>query len=126
MQCLFAPDPFALFGPALFVPGATSEPDMLRKTLTLAMSALLPGAFASNVSPTELTTISVSLIVQESCMIQSAVEPSPVVRPSVSCLHGQPYDIALVTVDPAQQPAALYSSASAGGPAAPTVWMVGF
>ncbi|MGV7241146.1 hypothetical protein, partial [Caballeronia sp. M23-90] len=62
---------------------------MLRKTLTLAMSALLPGAFASNVSPTELTTISVSLIVQESCMIQSAVEPSPVVRPSVSCLHGQ-------------------------------------
>ena len=90
------------------------------------MGTLFMGAFASNVSPTELTTISVSLVVQESCLIQSAVEPAPVLRPNVSCLHGQPYDIALVTVDPAQRPAALYSSAGAGNPSAPTVWMVGF
>jgi hypothetical protein len=99
---------------------------MLRKPLTLAMGTLLMSASASNVSPTELTTISVSLVVQESCVIQSAIEPAPVLRPSVSCLHGQPYDIALVTVDPAQKPAALYSSAGAGNPSAPTVWMVGF
>jgi len=103
-----------------------TEPDMLRKTLTLAMGALLMGAFALNAVPAELTTISVSLVVQESCVIQSAMEPAPILRPSVSCLHGQPYDIALVTVDPAQKPVALYSSAGTSNPSTPSVWMVGF
>ncbi|WP_156529147.1 hypothetical protein [Caballeronia udeis] len=90
----------------------------------LTLAAMTLGVFASDVSPTELATLSVSLVVQESCVIQSATEPAVVAKPSVSCLHGQPYDIALVALDPAQPVSTVqYASRGAGQS---TVWMVGF
>jgi hypothetical protein len=97
---------------------------MLQKNKPLTLVAILLGAFASDVSPTELATLSVSLVVQESCVIQSAAEPSAVAKPNVSCLHGQPYDIALVAVDPTQTPSTVQYARR--GTAQSTVWMVGF
>jgi hypothetical protein len=97
---------------------------MLRKNKSRTFAAILLGACASDVSPTELTTLSVSLVVQESCVIQSAAEPSVIAKPSVSCLHGQPYDIALVALEPAQAPSTVqYANRAA---AQSTVWMGGF
>ena len=97
---------------------------MLQKNKTLTLAAIMLGVCSSNVSPTELATLSVSLVVQESCVIQSTVEPAVVVKPSVSCLHGQPYDIALTALDPVQPvPAVQY--ANSGGMQS-TVWMVAF
>ena len=97
---------------------------MLPKNKPLTLAAILLGAFASDVSPTELATLSVSLVVQESCVIQSAAEPSAVAKPNVSCLHGQPYDIALVALDPTQAPSTVQYANR--GAAQSTVWMVGF
>jgi hypothetical protein len=97
---------------------------MLRKNKTLTLATIVLGACASDVSPTELATLSVSLVVQESCVIQSAAEPAVVAKPSVTCLHGQPYDIALVALDPAQ-PVSTVQYASRDAKQS-TVWMVGF
>ncbi|MFT4434358.1 hypothetical protein ACMX25_13315 [Caballeronia sp. 15715] len=97
---------------------------MLRKNRTLTLAAIVLGVFASDVSPTELATLSVSLVVQESCMIQSAPDLADVSKPSVSCLHGQPYDIALTTLDPSLPASALHYTVRNGKQSA--VWMVGF
>ncbi|WP_158938012.1 hypothetical protein [Burkholderia sp. S171] len=97
---------------------------MLRKNTTLTLAAIMLGVLASNVSSTELATLSVSLVVQESCVIQSAAEPAVVAKPSVSCLHGQPYDIALAALDPAQ-PVSTVQYAERSGKQS-TVWTVGF
>ena len=79
---------------------------------------------ASNVSPTELTTLSVSLLVQESCVIESGAEAAVVAKPSVSCPHGQPYDVTFVTLDPVQ-PASTEQHATRSGKQS-KVWMVDF
>ncbi|MDB5833393.1 MAG: hypothetical protein JWR14_3223 [Caballeronia sp.] len=97
---------------------------MLRKNKTLTLAAIVLGACASDVSPTELATLSVNLIVQESCVIQSAADLAVAVKPSVSCLHGQPYDIALTALDPAL-PVSTVQYADRSGKQS-TVWMVGF
>jgi hypothetical protein len=75
---------------------------MWQKNKIFALTAIMLGVFASDVSPTELTTLSVSLLVQESCEIESGAKAAVVAKPSVSCLHGQPYDITFVTLDPVQ------------------------
>ena len=75
---------------------------MRQNNKILALAAIMLAVCASDVSPTELTTLSVSLVVQESCLIQSGTEAAVVAKPSVSCLHGQPYDITFVTLDPVQ------------------------
>ena len=97
---------------------------MLQKNKTLTLAAIMLGLCAPDVSPTELATLSVSLVVQESCVIQSAAEPVVAAKPSVSCLHGQPYDIALAALDPAQ-PVSAVQYADRGGKQS-TVWMVAF
>ena len=104
--------------------GTTIPFHMLRKNKTLTLAAMTLGVFASDVSPTELATLSVSPVVQESCVIQSAAEPAVVAKPNVSCLHGQPYDIALVALDPAL-PVSTVQYASRDTRQS-TVWMVGF
>jgi len=97
---------------------------MLRKNKTLTLAAIVLGACASDVSPTELATLSVSLVVQESCVIQSAADLAVTVKPSVSCLHGQPYDIALAALDPALPASPMHYAVRSGKQSA--VWTVGF
>ena len=57
-------------------------------------------------------------------MVAPPAEPSAVAKPNVSCLHGQPYDIALVALDPTQAPSTVQYANR--GAAQSTVWMVGF
>jgi len=97
---------------------------MWQKNKIFALTAIMLGVFASDVSPTELTTLSVSLLVQESCAIESGTEAAVVAKPSVSCLHGQPYDITFVTLDPVQ-PASTEQSATRVSKQS-KVWMVDF
>jgi hypothetical protein len=97
---------------------------MRQKNKIFALAAIILAVCASDVSPTELTTLSVSLLVQESCVIQSGTEAAVVAKPSVSCLHGQPYDIAFVTIDPAQ-PVSTVQYVDRGSKQS-KVWMVDF
>lgn len=75
---------------------------MLHNVQTLGIAVLLLGASTSHGSPTQLAPIEVSLVIQESCVIQSAAQSASAVTTSVSCLHGTPYSVALAPHDPAQ------------------------
>ncbi|WP_345813417.1 hypothetical protein AAGS40_04275 [Paraburkholderia sp. PREW-6R] len=89
---------------------------------------------ALQAAPTELASIAVSLVVQESCMVQSADAVISVAnQPVVSCLHGAPFQISQGGFDPAAptpeparagttQPVAFVASRDAQQ----TVWMVNF
>lgn len=100
---------------------------MRQKNYTLALAAIMLAVCASDVSPTELTTLSVSLVVQESCLIQSGTEAVVVAKPSVSCLHGHPYDITFVTLDPVKpvQPVSTVQYVDRSSKQS-KVWMVDF
>ena len=89
-----------------------------------ALTAIMLGVFASDVSPTELTTLSVSLVVRGSCVIQSDAEAAVVAKPSVSCPHAQPYDITFVTLDPVQPTSTVESTTRVSKQS--KAWMVDF
>ena len=89
-----------------------------------ALTAIMLGVFASDVSPTELTTLSVSLVVRGSCVIQSGAEAAVVAKPSVSCPHGQPYDITFITLDPVQPTSAVEPATRVSRQS--KAWMVDF
>ncbi|OTP76213.1 hypothetical protein [Caballeronia sordidicola] len=63
--------------------------------------------------------MSVSLVIQESCVIHSAADSLP----TVACLHGEPYGVAVVLPDPPQNLSkALFTAPGTRQP----VWMVSF
>ncbi len=75
---------------------------MLRNVKTFAIAVFLLGASTSHGSPTPLAPIQVSLVIQESCVIQSAADPASATAPGVSCLHDTPYSVALAPREPTQ------------------------
>ena len=67
--------------------------------------------------------MSVSLVIQESCVIQSGADPSSFAAPRVACLHGEPYRVAVVPLEPAQTLSTMqFTAADTRQP----VWMVSF
>lgn len=87
---------------------------------------------ASGAAQPELASISVSLIVQESCLVQSADGMITTTnQPVVSCLHGAPFQISQAGFDPlvsgdtgsAQSQPVAYA---ATGDSQQTVWTVNF
>ncbi|MFM0738884.1 hypothetical protein PQQ51_16715 [Paraburkholderia xenovorans] len=63
--------------------------------------AVLFASSGSQAKPTELASISVSLTVQETCIIQSTEAAITVAnQPAVSCLHGAPFQISQAGLDP--------------------------
>jgi len=67
--------------------------------------------------------LSVSLVIQESCLIHSVADPSSIPPPRVACLHGEPYGVAVVPHDPPQNLSkALFTAPGTRQP----VWMVSF
>jgi hypothetical protein len=96
---------------------------MLHKATSFrAAMLLLLGAFSSHASPTECTSMSVRLLIQESCVIHAS-DPSPIPQPSVHCLHDEPYGMVLVPPDPTQ---AISPSPGAGREGQHSIWMVTF
>jgi hypothetical protein len=96
---------------------------MLRTITSFGGAALLLlGAFSPRVSSAELASLSVSVVVQEICLIRADVA-SPIAEPGVSCLHGEPYSVTLVPLDPTQTP---YSMRVVARGAPHAVWMVSF
>jgi hypothetical protein len=70
------------------------------KTFT-ALAAILLATLAQPAIPFELASMPVSLIVQETCSIESADLIAPIVKPAVTCLHNAPFDITQAPLDPA-------------------------
>jgi hypothetical protein len=97
---------------------------MLRKTTSISVAALvLLEASSSGVSSAEQAPISVSLVIQQSCVIHSGADPSPSAEPSVACLHGEPYRVAVVPLEPTQ---ALSTTQFRAPGTQHAVWMVSF
>ncbi|MCP3707179.1 hypothetical protein M3I54_09330 [Paraburkholderia sp. CNPSo 3274] len=96
---------------------------MLRNIKTFAIAVCLLGASTSHGSPTPLAPIQVSLVIQESCVIQSAADAVPTTMPGVSCLHGTPYSVALAPREPTQL---LSTLQLADRTTQRAVWMVAF
>lgn len=71
----------------------------------------------------EQARISVSLVIQQSCVIHSGADPSSSAGPSVACLHGEPYRVTVVPLEPAQPLSTMQFTAP--GTRQP-VWMVSF
>ena len=67
--------------------------------------------------------MSVSLVIRQSCVIQSGADPSSFAAPRVACLHGEPYRVAVVPLEPAQTLSTMQFTAP--GTRQP-VWMVSF
>ncbi|CAE6842072.1 hypothetical protein [Paraburkholderia haematera] len=96
---------------------------MLDKTTSFrAAMFLLLGAFSSHVSPTGRTSMSVRLVIQESCVIHAS-DPSPIPQPSVHCRHNEPYGTVLVPLDPTQ---AISPAPGAVRDGKHMIWMVTF
>ncbi|WP_186310672.1 hypothetical protein [Paraburkholderia sp. BCC1886] len=55
---------------------------------------------ASDAAPTELASIAVSLVVQETCSVQSADLVSVADQPAVTCLHSAPFQVNQLGFDP--------------------------
>lgn len=96
---------------------------MSRKTTPFSTAMLLLlAAFSPHASPTGRTSMSVHLVIQESCVIHASDSP-PIPQPSVHCLHNEAYDIVLAPSDPtqaiSQPPAAMHDGLHG-------IWMVTF
>jgi hypothetical protein len=86
--------------------------------------ALLCGAPPARAQSTELASIAVSLVIPQVCVIESGPGLAErVSRPTVICLHNDPYGIAQTALDPTTPPSTL-QLASPGTRDA--VWTVGF
>ncbi|WGS50934.1 hypothetical protein LFL96_05360 [Paraburkholderia sp. D15] len=89
---------------------------MISRTLAVLSAAVLlalPATSTLRAAPAELAAIAVSLTVQETCLVQSAdAAISQANQPVVSCLHGAPFEITQVGLDPATSGAGANSNAS--------------
>lgn len=78
---------------------ATSVAVLLAALLTALLAVAT--APASQAAPLDLASIPVSLIVRESCVVQSAdAAISAVNQPVVSCIHDAPFQITQAGFDP--------------------------
>jgi len=66
--------------------------------------------------------MAVSLVVPQSCLIQSG-NAAAAVKPVVTCLHGEPYGVLQTPADPTDAPSTLQLATPNGR--AP-IWTVGF
>jgi len=97
---------------------------MLRKTTSFSVAALvLLEASSAGVLSAEQAPISVSLVIQQSCVIHSGADPSSSAEPSVACLHGEPYRVAVVPLEPTQ---ALSTTQFTAPGTRQSIWMVSF
>jgi hypothetical protein len=99
------------------------------KAYTALAAALLLAAPIKSATSFELTSMPVSLIVQETCSIQSADLIAPIVKPAVTCVHNAPFDISQVPLDPTARRGTTDASPVqlvAFHDAQQTVWMVNF
>jgi hypothetical protein len=71
---------------------------------------------------TEYASMAVSLVVPQSCMIQSG-NGAALPKPVVTCLHGEPYGILQTPADPTEAPSTLQLATPNGRT---PVWTVGF
>ncbi|GAB2916972.1 hypothetical protein GCM10027093_64420 [Paraburkholderia jirisanensis] len=71
---------------------------------------------------TDYASMAVSLVVPQSCMIQSD-NGVALLKPVVTCLHGEPYGIAQTPADPTEAPSTMQLATPNGRGA---VWTVGF
>jgi hypothetical protein len=98
---------------------------MLRKPTSSSVAAFLlleASSSSAGVLSVEHASMSVSLVIQESCVIQSGADPSSI-APRVACLHGEPYRVAVVPLEPAQTLSTMqFTAADTRQP----VWMVSF
>ncbi|MGF6774702.1 hypothetical protein P3T18_007222 [Paraburkholderia sp. GAS199] len=88
----------------------------MRLTFATVVAILLAASPASvlQAKPTELASIAVSLVVQETCVIQSTEAAITVAnQPAVDCLHGAPFQITQAGFDPVAPIAPLEKSAGA-------------
>jgi hypothetical protein len=83
----------------------------------LCAAAALPSGARS----AEYASMAVSLVVPQSCLIQSG--SAAAVKPVVTCLHGEPYGVLQTPADPTEAPSALQLATPSGR--AP-IWTVGF
>jgi len=99
---------------------------MLRKPAFSSAAVLLlleASSSSAGVLSVERASMSVSLVIRQSCVIQSGADPSSIAAPRVACLHGEPYRIAVVRPEPAQTLST--TQFTAPGTRQP-VWMVSF
>jgi hypothetical protein len=82
---------------------AAKVPHMLRNFKTFGAAVLFLGVTGLRGSAAELAPIQVSLVIQESCMIQSLADYAANASPRVSCLHDTPYSVALAPRDPTRR-----------------------
>jgi hypothetical protein len=69
---------------------------------SVAFLVAVSTAPVSRAAPLDLASIPVSLVVQESCVVQSAdAAISAVNQPVVSCIHDAPFEITQAGFDPA-------------------------
>lgn len=71
-----------------------------RAAALAATLTILASPSASRAAPTELASIAVSLVVQETCSVQSADLVSATDQPAVSCLHSAPFQVDQLGFDP--------------------------
>lgn len=97
---------------------------MLRKTTFARVAALaLLQASSAGVSSAEQAQIAVSLVILQSCVIHSGADPASSAEPSVVCLHGEPYRVAIIPLEPIPALSTMQFTAL-GTPQ--HVWMVSF
>ncbi|MFL9868359.1 hypothetical protein PQR67_29620 [Paraburkholderia fungorum] len=105
---------------------------MMPRNIAAMSVAILLAAPASNAWPAGLASIPVSLTVQETCVIRSVDAAITVAnQPAVACLHGAPFQISQVALDPGApggtgpdqaQPAEFVATHDVQR----TVWMINF
>jgi hypothetical protein len=100
---------------------------MRRSVVTAVLTAcvVLPlAASPLRASSAELASIAVSLVIPQTCVITSALGlAQAAARPTVICIHNEPYGVAQMPLDPTDTPATLQLAAP--GTRA-SVWTVGF
>jgi hypothetical protein len=99
---------------------------MLRKPTSSSIAAflLLQASWSpAGVLSVDRTSMSVSLVIQKSCVIHSVADPSSVATPRVTCEHGEPYSVAFVPLEPTQPLSTMQFTAPG---TRQLVWMVSF
>lgn len=99
------------------------------KAFSALAATLLLSASIKPATSFELASMPVSLVVQETCSIQTADLIAPIAKPAVTCLHNAPFDISQVPLDPVTRKETVTTppvQLAAAHDAQQTVWMVNF
>jgi hypothetical protein len=88
-----------------------------------ALSVFLLTPALSIASPVDITSVPVTLSIQQSCLVHSSANDETAALPAVDCLHGEPYAISQVDRDPTHVPSPVLHE---GGAASNGIWMVAF